>query len=306
MIMRYDILSQHPNVFRYCTGLRVSEFDDLWNEVQSLYEAAEERRLYRPSRQRAIGGGDRPKLDQRDQVLMGLVWLRIYPTNEVLGYLFGVSDSSASRVIDRVIPVLEQAGKDTMRMPDPGRKHRRELSHLLREIPELVVVVDSFEQKVQRPANKDDRDNFYSFKKRAHTLKSQVAVDEISGRIVDTAPSVKGRTHDLTLLKQSGLLERLPEGIGCMGDAAYQGIHDLHPLAFASRKKPWGKPRPPEDVDYNRAFSQRRTLVENSIGQLRRFQSLAQADRHHRLHHSARVNAVAGLVNRQIDRRFKH
>lgn len=306
MIMRYEILSQHATVFRYCTGLRVNEFDELWRDVQPLYEAGEERRLYKADRQRAIGGGQTPKLDQRDQVLMGVVWLRIYPTNEVLGYLFGVSDSSASRVIDRVIPILEQAGKDTMRMPDPGRKHRRTLSELVAEIPELVVVVDSFEQRVQRPINKEDRDSYYSFKKRAHTLKSQVAVDEVSGHIVDTAPSVRGRTHDLTLLKHSGLLERLPDDLGCIGDAAYQGIHDLHPNSFASRKKPWGKPRPPEDVQYNRAFSQRRTIVENTIGQLRRYQSLAQTDRHHRLSHSARVNAVAGLVNRQIDRRFIH
>lgn len=306
MIMRYEILSQHPKVFQCCTGLRVEEFESLYKEIAPVYEAAEERRLYKEDRQRAIGGGQSPKLDQRDQVLLGIVWLRLYPTNEVLGYLFGVSDSSASRMIDRVIPVLEQAGKDTMRMPDPGRKHRRTMSDLLREIPDLVVVVDSFEQKVQRPANKDDQASYYSFKKRAHTLKSQIAVHEITGHIVHTSSSVQGRTHDLTLLKQSGLLEHLPEGVGCMGDAAYQGIHDLHPCAFASRKKPWGKPRPAEDILYNSAFSRRRIKVENTIGQFRRFQSLTQADRHHRFHHSARVNAVAGLVNRQIDRRFKH
>jgi hypothetical protein len=41
------------------------------------------------------------------------------------------------------------------------------MSDLLREIPELLVV-DSFEHKVQRPANKEDRERFYSFKKDAH------------------------------------------------------------------------------------------------------------------------------------------
>ncbi|HWG44038.1 MAG TPA: hypothetical protein VN688_14765 [Gemmataceae bacterium] len=36
----------------------------------------------------------------------------------------GVSDSTAKRAIDRCLPLLEAAGQDTMRMPDPGRGRR--------------------------------------------------------------------------------------------------------------------------------------------------------------------------------------
>jgi hypothetical protein len=36
--------------------------------------------------------------------------------DEVLAYLFGVSDSTVSRVIRRVLPRLERAGQDTMRL----------------------------------------------------------------------------------------------------------------------------------------------------------------------------------------------
>jgi hypothetical protein len=304
MIMRYSVLSQHASVFEKMTGLGVREFDLWWAQVQPNYREAEAARLSRPNRQRAAGGGDVSELDERDQVLLTVVWLRVYPTYDVLGYLFGVSQPTVSRYISRALPVLEQAGMDTMRMPDPGRKHRRQMNELLAGIPELTVLVDTFEQKAQRPADKAERDSWYSYKKRAHTLKSQVAVDDRTARIVEVAPSVKGRTHDLTLLKDSHLLDRLPDGVGCMTDAAYQGIHDLHPLAFSSRKKPWGKPRPPEDIAYNRAFSQRRVPVENTIGRLRRFQCLSQSDRHHRRLHTARVRAVAGLVNLQIDRCF--
>jgi hypothetical protein len=39
-----------------------------------------------------------------------IIWLRQYPTNELLGYLFGVSDSTASRILARVLPLLEAAG----------------------------------------------------------------------------------------------------------------------------------------------------------------------------------------------------
>lgn len=215
-----------------------------------------------------------------------------------------MSDSSVSRVIARVLPVLEQAGRDTMRLPDPGRKRRHSLNELLADTPELALVIDSFEHKVQRPKVRDERDGWYSHQKSTHTAKSQIAVDEENGRIVDVSASVSGRTHDLTLLKQSHLLERLPAAVGAIGDLGYQGIADLHPLAACPRKKPRGKPRPDEDIAYNRAFSQRRIVVENTINRIRRYQSLAQADREHRRRHEARVLAVAGLVIRQFQHRL--
>jgi hypothetical protein len=306
MIMRYNWVSHYPQVFLSVTGLRVSEFDELVQDVRPAYAAAEVVRLERPERERALGAGHPFELKERDQLLLTVVWLRVYPTQEVLGYLFGVSDSTVSRVIQRVLPVLEQAGRDTMRLPDPGKKRRRTLDDLLRETPELAVVIDTFEQRVQRPRDKDDADGWYSGKKKQHTLKSQVAVDEDTGQVVDIADSVAGRTADLTLLVQSDLLNRLPDGVGALGDSAYQGIARHHPrgLGASPRKKPWGKPRPPEDTAFNTAFSRRRIIVENTIGRMRRYLSITQTDRNHRQHHTPRVAAIAGLVNRQMAHRM--
>lgn len=306
MIMRYRYLQQYPTVFLKMTGLRINEFDALIDDVLPQFAQGEHKRLERANRQRQIGGGRNPDLNGRDQILLTVIWLRVYPTHEVLGYLFGVSDSTVSRIIQRVLPILEQAGRDTMRLPDPGRKRRCSLDQLLQDTPELAVVIDSFEQKIQRPKDPDDRDGFYSGKKKTHTLKSQVAVDEESGAIVDISDSVAGPTADIKLLEQSDLMNRLPEGVGGIGDLAYVGIEKLHPKGFAAspRRKPRGKPRPPEDVAYNTAFSRRRIIVENTIGRLRRYQSLTQTDRQHRQNHAARVRAVAGLVNRQLAHRM--
>lgn len=304
--MQYEYLKHHDTVFLKMTGLRIGEFDALVDELLPEFVQAEYERLNRPNRQRQIGGGRNSKLDDRDQLLLTVVWLRVYPTHEVLGYLFGVSDSTVSRIIPRVLPVLEQAGRDTMRMPDPGRKRRRSLDQLLSDTPELAVVIDSFEQKIQRPQDPNERDGFYSGKKKTHTLKSQIAVNEETGAIVDVSESVPGPTADINLLEQSGLMERLPEGVGGIGDLAYVGIEKLHPqgLGASPRRKPRGKPRPPEDVVYNTAFSRRRIIVENTIGRLRRYQSLSQTDRQHRQNHASRVRAVAGLVNRQLAHRM--
>jgi len=151
MILRYEYLSRYPTVFLKLTGLRLSEFADLVTDVLPRLTAAEQRRLHRVERRRAQGAGRPADLLPRAQVLLTVVWLRQYPTNEVLGFLFGVSDSTVSRVLARVVPVVEAAGRDTMRLPDPGKKRRQNLDGLLAETPELAVIIDTFEQRVQRP-----------------------------------------------------------------------------------------------------------------------------------------------------------
>jgi hypothetical protein len=302
MICRYATLSRYPTVFLKMTGLRLNEFEDLLTDVLPRFATAQQQRLTRSNRQRAVGAGRHADLAATNQILLAVIWLRQYPTNEVLGFLFGVSDSTASRILARVIPLLEAAGRDTMRMPDPGRKRRKELDALLKETPELAVIIDTFEQRVQRPRDRQEADGYYSGKKKQHTLKTQIAVDELTGAVCDLPDSVPGPTADITLLKQSELLNRLPSGVGGIGDLAYVGIAELHPqrLGATPRRKPRAKERPAQDVAFNRAFSRRRIRVEHTIGRMRRYQCLSQIDRHHRQNHSARTRAVAGLVNRQI------
>lgn len=295
------------------TGLSLAEFELLLGRLAPDYQAHELQRHSRPERKRAIGAGREFVLDMRDQLLVTLVWLRRYPTHEVLGWLFGVSDSTTVRVVGRILPLLERLGHDTMRFPDPGKHYRRSFDALLAELPELSVVIDSFEQKVQRPKQRSEADTWYSGKKKTHTIKSQVGVDVHSGRFCDISESVPGPTADITLLKGSGLLERLPEGVGAEGDLGYVGIKAAHPqgLGFTPRRKPRGKdkhrergkdkPRPPEDILYNTAFSSRRVIVEHRIGRLRGYECLTACDRQHRTNHRARVVAVAGLVNLQLD-----
>jgi hypothetical protein len=302
MILRYAELASRPTVFKSMTGLSIAEFDTLAEDLVPLLLAAVAAQRDRPCRDRAPGGGHPFELEHRDQLLLTVVWLRHYLIYDVLGYLFGVSKCTASRVIPRVLPVLEAAGRDTMRMPDPGRLRRKKLADLLAETPELAGIVDTFEQPIERPKDRSKADTFYSGKKKRHTLKVQVVVDEETGEFIDVSASFPGPTGDMNVLKTSGVMDRLPPGIGLLGDLAYVGMDKLRPgvEAAAPRRKPRGKPRPLEDIAYNKEFSRRRVKVEHSIGRMRRFKAVAEVDRHHQRHHTTRVNAVAGLVNRQL------
>jgi hypothetical protein len=332
--LRYHQLKAHPNVMRSLTGLRPAEFEQLVQEIAPLFLASEQKRLLlnRPQaqRKRAIGGGHPFSLAMREQILLTVVWLRQYPTYEVLGFLFGVTHCTVSRLLTRTLPLLSKAGKDTMRMPDPGRKHRRSMSQLLSDLPDLAVVIDTFEQEVRPPQVRDaptpgerkrkqkEADSWYSGKKKRHTIKSQIGVDVHTGAICDVSESVRGPTGDMKLLRRSKLMDRLPDGVGGEGDLAYVGIDKLHPqgLGGTPRRKPRGadkhRPRgedherPAGDVAYNRAFSQRRIVVEHTLRYMRAYQSITQMDRHHRKMHTQRVNAIAGLVNRRLHSRLPY
>src|SRR5918998_1736877 len=99
-----------------------------------------------------------------------------------------------------------------------GRRSRRRSPDLLAAIPALAVIVDTLEQRVQRPRGRTEADRYYSGKKKQHTLKAQIATDRGTGKVVDVPDSVCGPPHDLALLKASGLLDRLAPDVGALGD----------------------------------------------------------------------------------------
>jgi hypothetical protein len=299
------VLESYPSVFVKLTGLRVAEYRAWLPAVEARYEAAEVKRLTARARQRGLGGGDKPALAGREQILLTVVWLRVYPTHDVLGFLFGVSQPTVGRYIGRVLPVLEQVGVEGLRQPDPGRKRRRSLPALLKDIPELQVIVDSVEQRVQRPVGQDASPAWYSGKQRAHTVKAQLAVEGDTGYLVHLSSSVSGRTADITLLKDSCLLQHVPEGMAVLGDAGYQGLATLHPQGHTPIKRNKGSPPLTEaQKAYNHAFARVRIVVETTLCRIRRYHCLSHSDRQHRClaNHHARLCAVAGLVNCQLDR----
>lgn len=303
-------------MFLAVTGLKLPEFAALLEDVIPLYAGAEQQRHAKMHslahlpvpRKRAEGAGHPFSLPIRDQLLLCLVWLRIYPTHEVLGFLFGVSDSTVSRLVHRFMPLLAQAGTQQMQEVDPGRKHRRSLEQVLAQVPQLTALVDSFEQRVQRPTDPMEQRGHYSGKKKAHTLKTQVVVQPDTGLFMDVGESVRGPTNDHTLVRESGLRGRLPSCTVLGGDLGYVGqVKEPGDMEVVTpRRKPRDKERPAEDVAYNKAFAKVRVKVEHSIGRARRYQALNQQDRHHRELVTERGQAVAGLVNRQITTRLPY
>ena len=168
------------------------------------------------------------------------------------------------------------------------------------------MVIDSFQQRVQRPRTRCDADPYYSGKKKQHTLKSQIAVDELTGEIVDVAESMPGPTADITVLEQSGLLTRLPEGVGRLGGPwgtlaspsstrTAKGPHPTRsPAGRHGHRRTWrSTPPSPSGASSLHTASYAYATIKHSP---KRIVIIANNIPHG-------VIAVAGLVNRQIRHR---
>lgn len=308
-MLRHDALTRHPRAFRSLTGFAPAAFEALFAEFAAaadrLGRASRTTRRGRP-RRRAAGAGRRHALDPRTRLLLGLVWLRAYPTYALLGVLFGLDEGNALRNARDVVAVLESLGDLPFDRPDhdPGRDKASSLAEVMDAFPDVRLVIDTKEQRCRRPGGPFAAQKpYYSMKKKAHTLKTQLAARP-DGRIESVGGSVPGGSrHDKTVLRESGLLGRLAAGDGAMMDKAYATLRDEFPDRPLVTPEPARRGRPLTDHQKvaNRFIARYRIVVEHAIAQLNTFTVLRQVWRADRGGHAGVVRAVAGLVNRRID-----
>lgn len=304
-MIRYQELSQKPRVFKSLTGVTVSEFDELYAQVQPLWLEHEIRRLSRRERKRAIGGGRNYTLHLKEQLLMTLVWLKLYLTVDALGFFFGVSGSTASRNTRHMLPILRRLGDETLGWPEPPQRGQgKNIAQALQAYPDLLAIVDATEQRVRRSSDAQLQRAHYSGKKKRHTRKTQLIVNE-QGQIRDVSASTPGRVHDLEHFRQSGSAQRIPKQVGVAGDAGYQGLHDELPdhSVGTAHKARRNHPLTEDEKAINREFSSMRIIVENTICELKHFRVLSECFRHVVDRYDETFRAVVALVNPRIARR---
>jgi hypothetical protein len=305
-MLTYKSLVKQPSAFYSLSGITVREFNDLYVRFEPLWKTAEGQRLGRLGRQRAIGGGSPYQLTLADQLLMTLVWLHLYLNTETLGVFFGVSKSTISRNSRRVLAVLRTLGEHTVWWSEPPDKGQgKSLEEVLNYYPELLLILDVMEQRVQRPQDGAQEKTHYSAKQKAHTRKTGIMVTQY-GSICGVTATYPGRTHDLTLFRQSGLLPCVPRDCSLIGDKAFDGLADDLPHHSVGTPHKARRNRPLTTAEHwaNRDFARQRIIVENTICELRHFKALQHRFRHAFALGNDVVRAVIALVNPRIARRL--
>jgi hypothetical protein len=280
-------LRSSPTAFRRLTGITPAAFDGLLAQLAPRHDQAEARRKDRPGRERRPGGGPKRSLGLDDRLLMLLIYYRTYTTHAFLGFLFAIDDSSVGRNINPLQPLL--AG--IFRIPE----RRIELAG--DEIRELFF--DATERPTRRP--KRGQREFYSGKKKRHTIKAQVVVVRKRKppgpgakprrvRIAAVSASFPGKTHDKKIYDATRVVA--PPDAKRTGDTAYIGTGLGTPT-----RKPRGGELTARQKAGNRRISRRRVVAEHGIGKLKVWRVASERYRNPVSRHTPVMKNVAGLHN---------
>jgi hypothetical protein len=194
-LFSYDRLSKKPLLFKSFTGITVQEFNDIYDkEITKRYNTHENKRLSkRKNRERAMGAGRPFKLELENRFLMLLVYYRLYITYTLAGFLFDLDQSNICRDIQKIEGLVRKC------LPIPQKIYR--ITKRLRTPEEVeqyfpagfLAFIDSTEQRqIPRPVYKRRRDAYYSGKKKRHTIKKQIIVNN-RGIIIHKTGLKKGR-----------------------------------------------------------------------------------------------------------------
>src|SRR4029078_275144 len=104
---------------------------------------------------RAAGAGAPPSLDLTDPLLIALVCVRIYPTYEVLGWLFGLEKSNAWENVQDVLAVLGTSADFPFEPPAAERATLATTAAVIAAFPEVKILIDGKEQPSRRPQGWD-------------------------------------------------------------------------------------------------------------------------------------------------------
>ena len=214
-MLDYQSLKQNERKFVALTGLAPAEFRRLLPAFTRAYARAfpSDRTHAGKPRQRRLGAGRKAVLLRpEDKLLFILVYQKAYPLQELLGSLFGLSQSQANRWVHRLLPILVGALDRLGFLPerDPTRFSARERRR--GEPPELII--DGTERRRQRPKNPEKQAAHYSDK-------NVVIVNARSKRVGYLSGTYAGKTHDKKVAEGEGI--RYPRRSTLLKDSGFQG-----------------------------------------------------------------------------------
>jgi DDE superfamily endonuclease/Helix-turn-helix of DDE superfamily endonuclease len=260
--MRYEEARKKLRVFRQLTGTTTEEFDKLNAAFAAAYEKDERQR----GKPESPAGRKAVLRTSEDKLFFLLFYLRHYPTQEVLGFLFGISQGQANQWIHRLTPILKKALADEKELP--GRT-ADSVKDLLETCPELVFLIDGTERPIRRPQDGERRRKDYSGKKKRHTKRNIVITEMATGKVLGLGATQPGSKHDKACVDEENY--SFPSGSTLFQDTGFQGYAPEGPAIEQPTKKPRGKELTPEQKEENRKISRDRVLVEHSIGGVKVF-----------------------------------
>lgn len=279
----YKYLLKHPELFQYAVGIKFNQLNELLPKFSSTLRQFEHKKAYSKVRLRETGAGRKATLEtDTAKLFFILLYYKTYPTFRFASCIFEFDKRNVQLWKNFLAPVLFSALGYELSLK--RRLHRiNSFEKWILEYPELKeFIVDATERAIQRPKGTKTKPNlqqeYYSGKKKHHTVKNQIIVSPNSKRILAVSDTAKGTIHDKKLFDNDPLFDYVPENSTAMGDLGYQGTENrnLRLKILLPQKKPPGKELTEAEKANNKAISQIRVRVEHPFSYLKHFNILSQ------------------------------
>lgn len=287
-----EYIEKHPSETQRMLGIDYDQLIQLITNAENLYarqktsQESQKTRLIKP------GSGRPPKLTIPDQIILTLVYLHNLPTFQMLGVQFGIGESTANYIFHRWVKILRDLLPASVL--EQVKKNDDERAWVLEILTDVELIVDSYEQPIQRPTDNEEQKKNYSGKQKRHTKKNQVIVMPSGKEIVDVVVGETGATADINIWRKQRL--SLETSQKFQGDKAYVG----EPLINTPHKKPRQGVLTPAQKRANKSKAQKRIFVEHLIRLLKIWRVASERFRLKAKNYERVILVVCGLVRWRI------
>jgi len=278
----------NTRLLRAVTGFTREELDRLLPLFGQAYQdALHAADTKRGPRTRRPGGGRHGQLPTIwDKLIFILVYVHVYPIQEIQGVLFGLGQSQASDWAIRLLPVVQAALKREVVLP---ARRPATMDDLAAHCPALIFLLDATERTIRRPGDHAQQKAYYSGKKKRHTVKNTVICDQKGRRVLYVGETTRGSLHDKTLAEADA--PPFPPDSRGVADLGYQGYSPPNLRLTLPIKKPKGGELTADEKAVNTVIAKKRIFVEHAIRGMKRQRICADIFR----------NTSAGMIDLSIE-----
>jgi hypothetical protein len=204
---------------------------------ENLYPSARTREGKR--RQRRAGGGAKGGLQRfEDKLLFILVYQKTKPLHTMHALQFDVSQPQANYWLHQLLPVLQHVFAALGLAPERDASRLTPSPAMLEGAP--AAALDGTERRRQRPTDAPWHKEPYSGKKKTHTDKNLLLVNELTSQVIYLGPTIAGRTHDQKAAEEAQLAS--PTNATLDKDTGLQGYEPERVLTAQPQKSPKARP----------------------------------------------------------------
>ena len=148
-----------------------------------------------------------------------MIYQKTIPLQTMHGLSFGLSQTQVNYWVHRLLPVVQKSLSEMGMKPE---RDGQKVATLLEAVEGGAnLSLDGTERRLQRPVNKDKQKEKYSGKKKTHTDKNLLLVNENTKKVVYLSPTVEGKKHDKKLADESRI--SYPKNASLTKDTGFEG-----------------------------------------------------------------------------------